>query len=49
LGLQYGLYRNTTVGLRYLSAKSLDTTLNSAYPDAFYKVNTLQVDFNVRF
>jgi hypothetical protein len=49
LGLQYGLYRNTTVGLRYLSARSIDTTLNSAYPDAFYKVNSLQVDFNVRF
>lgn len=49
LGGTYGLYRNTTVGARYLSAKTIDTPLNTSYPDAKYKVNTLQVDLNVRF
>jgi hypothetical protein len=49
LGMTYGVYRNATIGFRYLSGHSIDTTLNSAYPDATYKVNTLQVDFNVRF
>lgn len=49
VGFQYGLYRNTTVGARYMSAQNIDTTLNSAFPTASYKVNTLQVDFNVRF
>jgi len=49
VGFQYGLYRNTTVGVRYMSAQNIDTTLNSAFPTASYKVNTLQVDFNVRF
>ena len=32
-----------------MSAQNIDTTLNSAFPTASYKVNTLQVDFNVRF
>lgn len=45
----YGLYRNTTLGARYLSAKTIDTPLNASYPNAKYKVNTLQVDLNVRF
>lgn len=49
LGMTYGLYRNTTFGVRYLAARNLDTTLNSANPDATFKVNTLQVDLNVRF
>ncbi len=49
LGLTYGLYRNTNLNVRYLSAKNIDTTLNSTYPDAKYKVNSLQVDLNVRF
>jgi len=49
LGGLYGLYRNTSVGVRYLSAKTIETPLNAAYPDAFYKVNSLQVDLNVRF
>lgn len=49
LGGSYGLYRNTTLGARYLSAKTIDTPLNASYTDAKYKVNTLQVDLNVRF
>lgn len=49
LGGSYGLYRNTTLGARYLSAKTIDTPLNASYSDAKYKVNTLQVDLNVRF
>ena len=49
LGLNYGLYRNTALALRYLAAESLDTPLNGNYPNASYKVNTLQVDLNVRF
>ncbi|MDE2401321.1 MAG: putative porin [Burkholderiales bacterium] len=49
LGGVYGLYRNTNLGMRYLSAKTIDTPLNAAYPNASYKVNSLQVDLNVRF
>lgn len=49
LGGAYGLYRNTTLGARYLSAQTIDTPLNAAYLSAKYKVNTLQVDLNVRF
>jgi hypothetical protein len=49
LGAVFGLDRNTTLGLRYLSSKNIDTTLNDAYPDAGYKVNTIQLDLNVRF
>lgn len=49
LGMTYGVYRNTNLNVRYLSAKNIDTTLNSSYPDALYKVNSLQVDLNVRF
>lgn len=49
VGGQYALYRNTTVGMRYLSAKNIETTLNQSYPDAKFKVNTLQLDLNVKF
>lgn len=49
LGATYGIFRNSTLGLRYMAAENLDTTLNSNAPDASYKVNSLQVDFNVRF
>ena len=49
VGFQYGVYRNTTVGVRYMSAQNIDTTINSNFPTASYKVNSLQVDFNVRF
>jgi hypothetical protein len=49
LGAQYGLYRNTALGLRYMAAENIDSTLNASYPKASYKVNTLQVDLNVRF
>jgi Putative porin len=49
LGLNYGLYRNTTLGVKYLAGENIDTTLNSNYPNASFKVNTLQVDLNVRF
>jgi hypothetical protein len=37
------------LGARYLSAQTIDTPLNAAYLSAKYKVNTLQVDLNVRF
>jgi len=49
LGGAYGLYRNATLGARYLSAQTIDTPMNEAYLSAKYKVNTLQVDLNVRF
>lgn len=49
VGFQYGLYRNTSVGLRYLSAQNIDTTINSNFPTASYKVDSLQGDLNVRF
>lgn len=49
LGFNYGLYRNTTLAMRYLTAESLNTPLNGNFPTASYKVNTLQVDLNVRF
>jgi hypothetical protein len=59
LGGSYGLYRNTSLGVRFLSAKTIDTPLNQAvvniggqtvdFGQAKYKVNSLQVDLNVRF
>lgn len=49
LGFNYGLYRNTTFGIRYLAAENIDSTLNASFPNARYQVNSLQVDFNVRF
>lgn len=49
LGFTYGVYRNSTVGVRYLAAENIDSTINGNFPNATYKVNTLQVDFNVRF
>jgi Putative porin len=49
LGLNYGLYRNTTLGVKYLAGENIDTTLNGNFPNASFKVNTLQVDLNVRF
>lgn len=49
LGFTYGLYRNTTLGMKYLAAENINSTINSNFPDASYKVNSLQVDLNVRF
>jgi len=49
LGMSYGLYRNTALGIRYLAAENLDTTLNKAFPNARFQTNSLQVDLNVRF
>ncbi len=49
VGLNYGLDRNTTLGMRYMAAENIDTPLNSNYPNASFKVNTLMVDLNVRF
>jgi len=49
LGLNYGLDRNTALGMRYMAAENIDTPLNSNYPNASFKVNTLMVDLNVRF
>jgi len=49
VGLSYGLDRNTLLGMRYMAAQNIDTPLNSNYPKASFKVNTLMVDLNVRF
>lgn len=49
LGFNFGVDRNSTVGVRYLAAQNIDSPLNSNFPNASYKVNSLQVDFNVRF
>lgn len=49
LGATYGIYRNTNVSMRYMAAENIDSTLNSNFPDANYKANSLQVDLNVRF
>jgi hypothetical protein len=47
LGLQYGVDRNATVGLRYLSAKQIDSF--SIGGNNKFGVDTLQVEFNVKF
>jgi hypothetical protein len=50
LGVQYGLYRNTTIGIRHLSSRTIDSPLDSKVsPDAKFGVKTLQVDLNARF
>jgi len=49
LGMTYGVDRHSSVAVRYMAAQNIDSTINSNYPTASYKVNTLQVDFNVRF
>jgi hypothetical protein len=49
LAFTYGLYRNTNIGVRYLSSKSIDSPINIYNPTAKYGVSTLQVDLNVRF
>ena len=50
LGLNMALYRNTSFGVRYLTARTIDTPLNSAAgANASFKANSLQVDLNVRF
>ena len=50
LGFTYGLYRNTNLGLRYLSSRTIDSPINDQFePNAQYRVNSLQVDLNVRF
>lgn len=49
LGLTYGVDANSTMGVRYMAAQNIDSTINSNFPNASYKVNTLMVDFNVRF
>ena len=49
LGLLYGLDRGTTFGVRYLSARTLDSpTVRPAAKDK-YAIDVLQVDLNVRF
>lgn len=47
LGLTYGLERNTTLGVRWLSADSIDSP--TFFPGDKFSVDTLQVDLNVRF
>lgn len=49
LGLNYGLDRNTALGMRYMAAENIDPMLNSNFPTSSFKVNTLMVDLNVRF
>lgn len=50
LGFTYGLYRNTNLGLRYLSSRTIDSPINDQFePNAQYRVNSVQVDLNVRF
>jgi Putative porin len=50
LGFVYGLYRNTTIGVRHLSSRTIDSPLDSTVnPDAKFGVKTLQVDLNARF
>jgi len=47
-----GVARQTTLGIRYLAGRTIDSPLNNltdAYRKAKYQVNTLQVDLNVRF
>jgi hypothetical protein len=47
LALQYGIDRNAVLGLRWVSADSIDSfTLNPAHR---YSVDVLQADVNVRF
>lgn len=49
VGVNYGIERNTSLALRYLSAKTLDSpTLQSTLKDRF-SVDSLQVDLHVRF
>jgi hypothetical protein len=49
LAFAYGLYKNTTVGFRFLSSKSIESPINIYNTDAKFGVNSLQVDLNVRF
>lgn len=50
LSFTYGLYRNTSLGLRYLSSRTIDSPINDQFePNARYRVNSVQVDLNVRF
>ena len=51
LGSTYGIYRNSTLGFRYMASENIDPTINSSsnFSDSSYKVNSLQVDLNVRF
>lgn len=50
LGLVYGIYRNTNLSVRYLSSRNIDSPINDQFePNAQYRVNSLQVDLNVRF
>jgi hypothetical protein len=47
LGLQYGIDRNASLGLRWISADSIDSfTMNPAHR---YSVDVMQADVNVRF
>lgn len=48
LGFTFGLDRNTTLGFKYISGRSIDTF--TALDDGTeFSVDTLQVDLNVRF
>jgi hypothetical protein len=48
-GVNYGLYRDTQLGVRYLSASTISSpTVQPKLRDR-YSLDTLQVDLNVRF
>lgn len=49
LAMQYGLYRNTVLGARFLSGKSIDSPINDFNSDAKFGVSSMQLDLNVKF
>ena len=51
LGGSYGVYRDTAVGLRWYSAKNIQTMTYdpTAITAQRYEVDTLMMDMNVRF
>lgn len=49
LGLSYGLDKNTSLNLRYLSGESIDSPSTFLFPTDKFSVDSLQLDLNVRF
>ncbi len=49
LGGLYGIQRNTSVGVRVLNGRSIDSPINTYNPDARWGVTSVQADLNVRF
>jgi hypothetical protein len=48
-GVNYGLYRDTQLGVRYLSASTISSPTVQPQLRDRYSLDTLQVDLNVRF